>query len=352
MLTHAHVRSALLALSALTCAFGGTATAGVAAEVRREDKNDASGVTTYRSIVSEVRVTFFATDENNRALDTVTKSDFAVVDSELVIRNFRSLTRSDETALDVVVLVDLSESVAPRVRTAIGDVLQLVAREQSMADDNISVLSFGGGFGPTTGIRPVILCSSGCRASDSVSKLQAVKSGGSTPLFDALIFAADFIAQHRRAGVRPVLILFSDGYDTISLHSASAALQAAQDEDMLIYSVDMGTRENEASRQSSNYRSNYRSNQNVGSIFLRQVAEATGGRYFSSSSGSSLRFAQPVGAGTVLNAVLDDLRASYVVSYDLPSHQAGFHSLRLLPTHNLNLTFHSRDGYNYEPSGP
>ena len=90
----------------------------------------------------------------------------------------------------------------------------------------------------------------------------------------------------------------------------------------------------------------------MGSIFLRQVAEATGGRYFSSSSGSSLRFAQPVGAGTVLNAVLDDLRASYVVSYDLPSHQAGFHSLRLLPTHNLNLTFHSRDGYNYEPSGP
>jgi VWFA-related protein len=319
--------------------FTGTAAGGVAAE----DKNDVSGVATYRSTVSEVRVTFFATDENNRALETVTKSDFAVVDSELVIRNFRSLTRSDETSLDVVVLVDLSESVAPRVRTAIGDVLQLVAREQSMADDNISVLSFGGRVGATTGSRPVILCSSGCRASDSVSNLQAVKSGGSTPLFDALIFAADFMAQHRRAGARAVLILFSDGYDTISLHSASAALQAAQDEDMPIYAVDMGTRENESSSQLSN--------QNMGSIFLRQVAEATGGRYFSSSSSSSLRFSKPDGAATVLNAVLDDLRASYVVSYDLPSHQAGFHSLRLLPTHNLNLTFHSRDGYNYEPSG-
>jgi hypothetical protein len=81
--------------------------------------------------------------------------------------------------------------------------------------------------------------------------------------------------------------------------------------------------------------------------FLRQVSEATGGRYFSFSPRSS----QPDGAATVLNAVLEDLRASYVVSYDLPSHQAGFHSLRLLPTHNLNLKFHSRNGYYYEPSG-
>jgi hypothetical protein len=35
----------------------------------------------------------------------------------------------------------------------------------------------------------------------------------------------------------------------------------------------------------------------------------------------------------------------------VPSHQVGFHSLRLFPTHKLNLTFHSRNGYNYEPGG-
>jgi hypothetical protein len=81
-------------------------------------------------------------------------------------------------------------------------------------------------------------------------------------------------------------------------------------------------------------------------MFLRRVSEATGGRYF------SLRFSRQDTAATVLNAVLEDLRASYVVTYDLPSHQAGFHSLRLLPTHNLHLTFHSRNGYDYEPSGP
>jgi hypothetical protein len=147
-----------------------------------------------------------------------------------------------------------------------------------------------------------------------------------TPLFDALIFAADFIAQHRRAGVQPVLILFSDGNDTISVHSASEALRAAQGAGTMIYAVDLG------------------SSLTSGGKFLQRVADGTGGRYFSP------RFSGNQGAAALLNTVFEDLRASYVVTYDLPSHQAGFHALRLLPTHNLNLTFHSRGGYNYEPS--
>jgi Mg-chelatase subunit ChlD len=157
-----------------------------------------------------------------------------------------------------------------------------------------------------------------------MSKLKTVKSSGTTPLFDALIFAADFISHHRRAGVRPVLVLFSDGDDTISLHSPSEALQATLAAGALIYSVDIGTV----------------GNRSMGSMFLRRVSEATGGRYFSLHDG----------VATVLNTVLEDLRASYTLTYDLPSHQAGFHSLRLLPTHNLNFRFHNRSGYHYEQS--
>ena len=324
MLTHWHIRSVLLALFVLTCA----STA--------DDTNRSSGQPTYRSTVSEVRVTFFATDENNHPVASLAKSDFAVVDRELVIRKFRSFTHSDETTLDLVALVDLSESMAPRLRVAINAVLQLVEHEQSIPADNFAVLSFGGELretsgGPSAAIRPAVLCASGCGAFNSVSRLLSVKSGGTTPLFDALIFAAGFIAHNRRAGARPVLILFSDGIDTISLHSEREAQNAVLDGGALIYAVDIGASAHQTS----------------GSTFLRQVSEATGGRYFSFSPRSS----QPDDAATVLNAVLEDLRASYVVSYDLPSHQTGFHSLRLLPTHNLNLKFHSRNGYYYEPSG-
>jgi len=326
MLSHAHIRWALLALSALTYVSTGAAIA--------EDRDVPSGLPTYHSTVSEVRITFFVTDQNNHPLEAVTKADFAVVDNEWVVRKFRSFTHSEESSLEVVALVDLSESVAPRVRAAISNVLQLVAREQSIADDNISVLSFGGALGSRSGVRPAVLCTNGCRASDSVAKLLAVKSGGATPLFDALIFASDFILNHRRdagrSNVRPVLLLFSDGCDTLSMHSANDALQAALDAGALIYSVDMGSA----------------GNPTAGSTFLRQVSRATGGRYFPLTVHNSGQN----DAAPVLNAALDDLRASYVVTYDLPSHQPGFHSLRLLPTHNLNLTFHSRGGYNYDPS--
>ena len=342
MFTHSHIRWALLALSVLAYFLACPAAA--------DDMNRSSGLPTYRSTVSEVRVTFFATDESNHPPATLTISDFAVVDNERVVRSFRSFARSDETALDVVVLLDLSESVAPRLQVVMSDVLQLVMQEQSIPADNISVLSFGGtsGGGATEGaigetsasLRPAVLCASSCETSDSTSKLLAVKSGGATPLFDALVFAAEFIS-HRHAGrldggpadARTVLILFSDGDDTISLHSAREALQAVLDQGALIYSVDMGNPENQSSNQAS------------GAIFLRRVSEATGGRYFSFSHGSSRQGA----AAAVLSDVLEDLRASYVVTYDLPSHEAGFHSVRLLPTHNLNLTFHSRSGYDYEP---
>src|ERR1035441_10570046 len=322
MLTRGHIRSGLLALFVLTDAVLTYAAAD-------EKTNDSSTLPTYRSIVSQVQVTFFATDENNRPVAALTKSDFAVVDNDLVIRNFRSFTAADENALDVVALVDLSESVAPRFRVAIREVEQLVAREQSLADANVAVLYFGAESGGTSGaasgeIRPAILCSSGCRASGPVSRLLAAKGSGTTPLFDALIFASDFISHHRRAGARPVLILFSDGNDTISLHSAREALDAVVAGGALVYSVDTGKP----------------ANPSAGSMFLRQASDSSGGRYFSLQDG----------VANVMSAVLEDLRASYVVTYDLPSQQAGFHSLRLMPTHNVNLRFHSRNRYYDEPS--
>jgi VWFA-related protein len=353
MLAHWHTRPALLILLASTYA----SAAQTPSKLSGDDTNHPSGPPAYRSTVSEIRVAFFATGENNRAVATLTKSDFAVVDNEVVVRNFRSFMHSDETALDVVALVDLSESAAPRLRAAMSDVLELIAREQSIADDNFAVLSFGGASGGTNGgavggmggalgstsasIRPAVLCAGGCGASDPVGRLLAVKSGGATPLFDALIFGSDFIAHRRRAGVRPVVILFSDGDDTVSQHSARDALRAALEGGAPVYSVDMGESRDQASPQTS------------GSAFLRQVSEATGGRYFSLSQplsqSQTQRVSQQNGAATVLNAVLDDLRASYVVTYALPNHRAGFHSLRLMPTHNLNLIFHSRSGYYYEP---
>jgi len=274
---------------------------------------------TYHSDASEVRVTFFTTDQNNQLVDTVVKDDFAVVDGGMVIRDFRSLTRSNETALDVVAVVDASESVASRFHTAMNDVLQLVSQRPLARDDNISVVSFNG-------LRPVLLCTRDCRSPAAGQRLLAVKAAGPTPLFDALVYAADFSSSRRVPGVRQVLVLFSDGNDTISMTSARDALKAITASGALLYTVDL----NESTDASS------------GSTVLERMAEATGGRSFSVREG----------AVNVLQAALADLRASYVIAYPLPSHVAGFHSLRILPKHNLNLRFHCRSGYYYEDRIP
>lgn len=276
----------------------------------RADKD--SPAINYRTGASEVRVTFFATDEKNSLVQNVSRDDFAVVDGDMVIRDFRSLTRTSETKLDVVVLVDTSESVAPHFRAISDQVSQLMARNH--AGDELSIITFAG-------LRPNVLCAADCGGRETQQKLFALSPAGSTPLFDSLAFSAQYLAERRKPGVRQVLILLSDGNDTISGNSARSALERVVETGALLYTINPDKSGRDAK----------------GSFALAEMAEATGGRSFWAGD-----------AAQVLQSALDDLHASYVVTYALPSRAAGFHSLRIAPKHNLKLQFHCRKGYLYD----
>lgn len=293
----------------LCLAFPGLAVAGNSAGLPAD---------TYRTTVSEVRITFFATDQNNRPVQNIGRDDFAVVDNGIVVRDFRSLMRSDETELDLVGLIDASESVADRLPRTSGEVLQLVSQRQLAGDDNLSIVAF-------SGLEPVLICNQNCRDESAEQKLRSVHASGTTPLYDALARSADLIAARRAPGVRPVLVLFSDGEDNISKVSAQDAIDAVVASGAVLYAVDL----------------NENDDQN-GSAVLQRMAAATGGRAFSIHNG----------AVNVVETALEDLRASYIVTYQLPSRAAGFHSLRILPKHDLNLRFHCRNGYNYGTNIP
>jgi len=276
--------------------------------------NDSPDVT-YRTGTSEVRLTFFATDSNNRLVKTIDQNDFAIVDSEMVIRDFRSLKKSDETPLDIVLLIDASESVRPRFRATKEEALRLVSQNSEASGNKISIITFAAS-------KPAVLCVDDCGNSNTEQKLSTLNPAGPTPLFDSLAFAASFLANRHTAGVRQLLIVFSDGDDTMSASTPRDALQALAATGAVLYSVNV-----RSSKLSSG-----------GEYWLQQMAEATGGRSFSMQDGED----------NLLQAVLEDLRASYVVTYSLPTRMAGFHSLRILPKHNLNLEFHCRRGYFYE----
>src|ERR1700690_1768459 len=89
--------------------------------------SDETANLTYRSSGSEVRLVFFATDQHHRAVTDLQEDDFAVIDDERVIRRFRSFTHSVPLNLDVVVLIDASESVLPQLPKEVTNVLQLLS---------------------------------------------------------------------------------------------------------------------------------------------------------------------------------------------------------------------------------
>jgi len=277
--------------------------------------NDAR-TATYRSTVSEVRLTFFATDENNRTIDSIGTDDFAIVDDDTVVRDFRSLTRVGENTLEAVVMVDTSQSVGPRLHAIMENVVQLVAQEQGTTEDSVSVVCFGG-------LQPVLICTGNCGSTATGQQLLAAKPAGTTPLFDALNYSANLISTRRSPAVRPALLVFSDGDDTVSKISSQEALQSVIASGALLYAIDLnkpglGAR---------------------GSSILQRMAEATGGRHL---------FFQE-GAVNTLQIAEGDLRASYVVTYELPTRAVGYHSVRILPKHNSKLTFHCRSSYYYGP---
>lgn len=267
---------------------------------------------TLHARASEVRISFFATDQNNQLVPEIGRDDLAVVDNDEVIRNFRSLIRSNETPLNVVILLDASASVKSRFHQTMRDVVSLLSSPE-LADTHITMVRFAG-------LAPDVLCSGNCRTSAAQAELLASEPSGVTPLYDALEYTAELISRRRATEVRQLLILYSDGDDTVSKTAPRDALDAVVASDALLYAINVSRSENSS-----------------GDAVLQQLARATGGRSFSIKSGSV----------SILQSILQDLRTSYIVTYPLPSHAAGFHSLLILPKHNLNLRFHCRRGYFY-----
>jgi VWFA-related protein len=274
---------------------------------------------TYRSGVSEVRLLFFAADKQNRVVDGLKRTDFAVLDNSWVVRDFRSLTRSGSVHLDVILLVDCSASVLPRFDREFRNAMNLVSQPGWRPEDNLSVLVFGG--------REVnLVCDGNCGNWFTSEHMAALPSGGATPLFDAVIAATDVLAQRRQFGRLPVIVVFSDGNDTISVASLHDAWKKIVASEELVYAVDVS-----GDSENSN-----------GNSALRKMADDSGGRYLSLSEDPA----------ELLKGIIGDLQSGLVVSYSVPETTAGFHSLRILPTHNLNLQFRSRRGYFYQAARP
>ena len=269
---------------------------------------------TIQSSVDEVRLAFAASDQQGRIVKTLRSSDVAVVDNGLIIRHFRSFRAASEAPLYLVILLDASDSVESQIPIEIAEVKRFVESSHWGDRDKVSILAFGGS-------RPTLVCARNCNTQIARARLDTLRANGATPLYDALFEATEILGENRDPESRPSMILFSDGVDTISMHSLPDALEAAQNLQAAIYCI------NSASQKSVPER---------GEAVMEYLAKNTGG----------LSYPPKQNMNDVLRSILEDLRSGYVLTYSLPGQNIGLHSLRILPTSDPGLRFRSRQAYN------
>ena len=153
----------------------------------------------------------------------LTADDFEVRDNGIL--QDAHLLRMASAHWDVVVLLDVSQSVAgPKL-----EALRASARAAAgalRAGDRIALLTFADGVELRA---PLSTSAAALRES-----LVDVHAGGSTALFDA-VFAG--LTTSRTSAARPLLLLFTDGRDTVSWLSAADVLVAARASEASIYAV-------------------------------------------------------------------------------------------------------------------
>jgi Ca-activated chloride channel family protein len=119
-----------------------------------------------------------------------------------------------------------------------------------------------------------------------------VRLGAATALFDAVYLASRSL--DRRQG-RKVMVLITDGGDTISRVDYKGAARAAEEAEALVYSIIVVPIESSAGRETG------------GEHALIQLSEDTGGKYYYATSMSQLDDA--------FRQISDELRTQYLLAY-------------------------------------
>ena len=119
-----------------------------------------------------------------------------------------------------------------------------------------------------------------------------IRLGAATALFDAVYLASRSL--DRRQG-RKVMVLITDGGDTISKVDYKEAARAAEEAEALVYSIIVVPIENSAGRETG------------GEHALIQLSEDTGGKYYSTTSMSQ--------HDEAFRQISDELRTQYLLAY-------------------------------------
>ena len=134
--------------------------------------------------------------------------------------------------------------------------------------------------------------------------IEHIHLGAATALYDAIYLASRSLG-HRKG--RKVIVLITDGGDTISRVDYKEAVRAAEEAEAIVYSIIIVPIEASAGRETG------------GEHALIQLSEDTGGKYYYATSTSQLDDA--------FRKISDELRTQYMLAY-YPTQHASFSDFR------------------------
>jgi len=264
-----------------------------------------------------VRILATVKDRGGALVGSLTKDDFQIADNGAA-QQISVFERQTDQPLSVALLIDNSGSTAKDLKYEVDSVTRFVKAllREGNPEDSVALYSFNW----------QIVCQNAFTRNVAAidRSLRNLKGEAGTSLYDAILLASRDI-QFRPG--RKIIVVVTDGGDTVSKTDFNRATEAAQLADAVIYPILVVPITNEAGR-------------NVGGEnALTTFAQRTGGRVFAPTLG-----AQMDGA---FDQIIRDLRTQYLLAFypkDTPLTPDRFHSLQV-SVRNPDLRVVARSGY-------
>jgi Ca-activated chloride channel family protein len=278
----------------------------------------------FRVDVQLVRLLATVKDVTGRPVGGLQKSDFTILDNG-VKQEIAVFERHTAQPLSIAILLDISGSTAKEMKyqtEAVTRFLKALFGEGN-PEDRASLFAFN------WETRQVVRYSRNLMR--FIEGMKGLKAEAGTGLYDAILLASEDIAE--RDG-RHVLVVVTDGGDTVSATDYAKAMKSAHEADAVMYPILTMPIMSEAGR-------------NVGGEnALTTMSQTTGGRLFAPGvNGLDHAFAE----------ILRDLRTQYLIGYypkNVPPSRDPFHRLTVT-TVRSDLRVVTRTGYygDADPSG-
>jgi Ca-activated chloride channel family protein len=288
--------------------------------------------TPIRVDVSLVNVAFSVRDDSGKLVNNLTQDDFEVTEDG-VPQKISFFARSTDVPLTLGLIMDMSGSqhnfIKPHLK-ALQEFLRTVLTNRDKAfvmsfDNSLKLVS---DYSDSAKYHVAALEQFGRAKDRSEYPLVGPRERRilGTAFYDAIFYGSTQMMQNVERG-RRALVIFSDGEDNSSAHHMMEAIEAAQADDVLLFTIRYT--ENESGRL------NARNKYGIG--VMERIARETGGLDFDGRGEGLLQGFQQIG---------EQLRSSYEVAYHTsnPAGDKTFHKIAIKPK-TAGLTVRAKSGY-------